>query len=193
MRGLTVALFVVPLVTLSAAAPAPAKEGVEATLTTNIPLDARPGTEVTVAWSLAYSGDEGHRRLFGASGVFVRFLSASGGAAQPGFAAQDRGRYSARVVVPEGGVGDIEIGLRGWVSGATGTRRSDLLFPITNDPLPGSARVAAPGSDPVALERTESDSTTWIVMVVAALLVAISAGAVAIRRRLTSLGPTSRP
>ncbi len=158
---------------LFSALPAAAKDGVRATLTTNVRLDARPGTKLTIAWRLAYSED-GTRRLFGGSGVFVRLASASGAAAKTGFARQDRGSYRATVAVPEGGIGDVQIGIRGWVSGQVARRRSDLLFPITNDPLPGVARVASPPSDQHRPDRAASGRRNWIFAVVVASTAAIS-------------------
>jgi hypothetical protein len=149
---------------LVAALPAAGKEGVEATLLTRIPLDAPAGTRLEVAWRLAYP-DHGRRRPFGAGGVFVRLRSAGGGSAETGFASGD-GDYRATAVVPEGGIGDIQIGLQGWTSGPGGTRESDLLFPITNDPLPGAARVSAPGR--------HTGWPSWIVVLVAAPLVALA-------------------
>jgi hypothetical protein len=107
-----------------AALPAAGKEGVKATLATSIPLDTLAGTPLKVAWTLAYIDDKGNRRLFGAAGVFVRLRSASGGKATTAFAPMDGGEYAATVVVPEGGIGDVQIGLRGWVSDANGTRTS---------------------------------------------------------------------
>jgi hypothetical protein len=124
------------------ALPAAGKEGVRATLLTHIPLDAPAGTRLEVAWRLTYL-DHGRRRRFGAGGVFVRLASAAGARAETGFASGD-GDYKAAVVVPKGGIGDVQIGLQGWTSGPSGTRESDLLFPITNDPLPGAARISRP-------------------------------------------------
>jgi hypothetical protein len=146
VRRFGIALIVLA-VALVAALPAAAKEGVTATLTTTIPLDASAGTSLDLAWTLA-SADG---KPFGAGGAFVRLLSATGERAQTGFARGDTGHYAATVRVPEGGIGDVEIGLRGFTSGATGTHRSDLLFPITNDPLPGALQIAA------------GDSKTWII------------------------------
>jgi hypothetical protein len=142
--------LVVLAVALVAALPAAAKEGVRATLTTTIPLDSAAGTSLDVAWTLA-SADG---KPFGAGGVFVRLLSATGERAKTGFARGDTGDYAATVRVPKGGIGDVEIGLRGFTSGANGTHRSDLLFPITNDPLPGTVQIAA------------GDSKTWILVLV---------------------------
>lgn len=153
------------------ALPAAAKDGVQATLTTSVPLDANPGPRLAIAWRLAYV-EAGKRRLFGGFGVFVGLLSASGAAAETGFADEDGGDYTATVAVPEGGIGDVEIGIRGYTSGYTSRRRSDLLFPIANDPLPGVARIASPAPAQPGSERPQSGRRTWISAAVAASLIA---------------------
>ena len=153
-------------VALVVALPAAGKEGVEATLLTRIPLDAPAGTRLHVAWRLTYL-DHG-RRPFGASGVFVRLRSAAGAGAETGFASGD-GDYRATVVVPKGGIGDVQIGLRGWTSGPAGTRESDALFPISNDPLPGTV-------------RSRGGWPRWIVVLLAAPL-ALLALLVVVQRR----------
>jgi hypothetical protein len=145
---------------LVAALPAAGKDGVEATLLTRIPLDAPAGTRLEVAWKLTYL-DHGRRRTFGAGGVFVRLTSAAGAGAETGFAGGN-GEYRATVVVPKGGIGDVQIGLQGWTNDAAGTRESDALFPITNDPLPGAAA------------RSHTGWLSWIVVLVAAALAALA-------------------
>ena len=174
LRGFAPGILGIASAALFAALPAAAKEGVEATLRTSIPLDAPAGTQVKVAWTLAYIDENGQRQPFGANGVFVRLLSASGADSEEGVApmgAHPTGEYEATVIVPDGGIGDVEIGLRGWTSGPTGTRRSDALFPITNDPV-GVARVASPAG-----------STTWRFLLVAGLLSVLSLIGVAVARR----------
>jgi hypothetical protein len=183
-------LLVVAAAALVAALPATAKEGVKATVETKIPLDTPAGTQLAVSWSLAGVDDQGRRQPFGASGVFVRLVSASGGAATTGVApvgAHSTGQYRATVVVPEGGIGDIEIGLRGWSTGPTGRHRADVLFPITNDPLPGAARATAPASG-------QSGSPAWIFILVAgSLLMSAVLAALLVRRRRASRGPEGIP
>jgi hypothetical protein len=150
------------------AAPAAAKEGVRATLTTPIPLDAAPGTKLHVAWKLASRDGT----PFGGGDVFVRLLSASGARAETAYV-NGGGTFAADVVVPEGGIGDVQIGIRGWSSGPNGTHESPLLFPITNDPLPGPAQTSPP-----------EKSTPWAVLVVASVLLAAAAAfAVFLARR----------
>jgi hypothetical protein len=186
LRRVTLSLLVTAIAAGVAALPAAAKEGVKAKLATSVPLHAEPGARLRVAWTLTYAEGDNRGRPFGANGVFVRLLSASGARAETGFAptgAHATGEYAATVVVPKGGIGDVEIGLLGWTSGAGGARRSDLLFPITNDPLPGSVRVASPPSEQAAFERADGNSTAWIFVVGLASLLALSALAVAVARR----------
>jgi hypothetical protein len=112
------------------------KEGVKARLTTPLPLGASPGQTIIVAWTLSDIDEQGVQRPCNAIGVFVRLHSATGGVATMAFAAADAhplGRYDARVTVPNGGIGGVEIGLRGT---------TDVVFPLENDPL--AVRAAAP-------------------------------------------------
>lgn len=134
LRRFALAVVGIAAVALVAALPAAAKEGVEATLMSRIPLDAPAGTRLHVRWTLTYVED-GKRQPFGASGLYVRLRSASGARAETAWAGGDRGSYWANVAVPKGGIGDVEFGLVGWQSGENGTRRADAIFPIRNDPL----------------------------------------------------------
>ena len=153
---------------LVAALPAAGKGRVAATLLTKIPLDAPAGTRLEVAWRLTYF-DHGSRRAFGAGGVFIRLRSAAGRSMATEFANGD-GVYRATLVVPKGGIEDVQIGLQGWTNGPAGTRESDLLFPITNDPLPGSAA------------RPDRGWPSWIVALVAAPLALLAVFVVRQRR-----------
>lgn len=140
-------LLLVAAAALVAAPSAVGKEGVRATLTTNIPRDAHAGARLSVSWRLGSVDERGRWQPFGAGEVFLRLVSASGADAETSFASPGpatTGTYAATVIVPRGGIGDVQIGLRGYVSGAGGSRASDMLFPITNDPLPGPARTSAP-------------------------------------------------
>jgi hypothetical protein len=109
------------------------KEDVTARLLTPLRLDAAPGDKLTVVWAVGGADEHGRWEPLNAIGVFVRLLSASGGRPTTGFATPDahpQGRYDARVAVPEGGIGGVQIGLRG---------SSDVLFPLENDPFARSA------------------------------------------------------
>ncbi len=192
LRRLALASLAVVAASLVVVAPVDAKDGVKATLTTSIPLDAQPRTQLNVAWRLFSLDESGQRVPFGANGVFVRLRSAVGAAAAESFApigAYSTGEYEATVVVPEGGIGDVEIGLMGWRSDATGTRRADANFPITNDPLPEAERNASPESNErVAGDQSEpvagdsrSGSTAWILSGVGATLAVLAVLALAVQ------------
>lgn len=193
MRIRVVAVGIVAVAALVAASPAVGKGRTVAALTTEIPLDAEPGRHLRVAWNLM-SDEDGQRRPFNASGVFVRLVSGSGAAAAEGFAdngAHTSGEYEATVVVPDGGIGDIEIGLQGWSSGPTGTQRSDLLFPITNDPIT-SPPVASPTSEPPSSTGSDSTSVTPTIIVALVLAFTLFLGAVGLIRR-RNLRTTATP
>jgi hypothetical protein len=144
-RRLTVVLAVLAVACWSLLATGPVasgKENVKARLLTPLRLDAAPGDRITVAWALAGTDEQGRRQPFNAIGVFVRLLSASGGRSTIGFATPDahpQGRYDAQVAVPKGGIGGVQIGLRGSSDGSA----SDVVFPLENDPLAAPARGVA--------------------------------------------------
>jgi hypothetical protein len=175
------------------AAPVAAKEDVEATLISPVPLDAAPGDEITVAWTLVFVDDEGKRQPFGASGVYIRLLGAAGGEPTIGASsgsAHDDGRYEATVLVPEGGIGGVQIGLRGISSDTEGTYPSDVFFPITNNPLPavtdttpaaGASDSARAAPEPLA-ERSSIVFGLWIAFALA-FVAALPAVVVLVRRR----------
>lgn len=108
---------------------------VQATLTGTI-IDnpnPRPGTTVTIAWTIGEPGkprDAG----FGGTGLFMRLLSKSGAPTERTRAHGTRGRYSATTRVPPGGIRDIQLGIIGYSDGPTGHDTTPGLFPITNDP-----------------------------------------------------------
>lgn len=142
------------------------KEGVKARLTTPLPLGASPGQTITVAWTLSDVDEQGVQRPFNAIGVFVRLHSASGGAATMAFATTDAhplGRYAARVTVPNGGIGGVEIGLRGT---------TDVVFPLENDPL--AVRAAAPVAR--AREATSGSSLPTLLALASVLAILSIAG-----------------
>jgi hypothetical protein len=167
---------------LATALPAAGKGRVAATLLTKIPLDAPAGTRLEVAWRLSYF-DHGSRRAFGAGGVFIRLRSAAGRSEATEFANGD-GVYRTTLVVPKGGIEDVQIGLEGWTNGPGGTRESDLLFPITNDPLPGAA-------------RSDRGWPSWIFVLVAAPLAVLAVLVVyqrrPVRKARLRVQPSSKP
>jgi hypothetical protein len=146
---LTVVLAVLAIACWSLLAAGPValgKENVTARLLTPLRLDAAPGEKITVVWALAGAAENGRRQPFNAIGVFVRLLSATGGRPSIGFATPDahpQGRYDAQVAVPKGGIGGVQIGLRG----SSDREPSDELFPLENDPFAAPAREVAAGQE----------------------------------------------
>jgi len=136
------ALALLAAAALATALPAEGKEGVVATLTTAIPRGAPEGARLTVGWTLTAVDEQGRRQPFGASELYVRLRSPDGGATETGWARGQTGSYLATVRVPRGGIGAVELGIRGYVNGTT---PSDSAFPLTNDPYaPPRVRTSAP-------------------------------------------------
>jgi hypothetical protein len=130
-------LLVIALLLVLAAMPASAKESMTATLMTRVPLGAKPGTTFRIAWNIETPGARTTRRSPDDDRFYVRLLSATGARSTHAYGQLARRHYVATVLVPRGGIGDIEIRLKGWQITPGATRRADALIPITNDPVPG--------------------------------------------------------
>ena len=111
------------------------KAGTTATLLSRLPLDARRGTRLRVAWKIN-AGASRAARDADDDRFYVRLLSATGARSAHAYGSLRGRHYAAAVRVPDGGIGDIEIRLKGWQITPGGSRRADALIPITNDPLP---------------------------------------------------------
>jgi hypothetical protein len=171
IHRIAVVLCSVAAVAGALAVAASAKEGFRATLTSPFPADAKPGSTITVSWKVANRAGD----AFNASSMFVR-LRGPHGEANEGFAgtaAHTDGGYGARVTVPKDGTARIEIGVAGTATTASGSRRSDYLFPITNPPALGGA-----ASD------SGTPTLTWLLPLLGGLA-AIAVVAFAFRRRAT--------
>src|SRR5512133_2638000 len=121
---------------LALAVPAAGKSGTVATLLGAPNLDARPGTQIRLAWRLSTAGAQSARGGDDER-VYVRLLSATSARSTHAYGKVRHRAFVAKVRVPRGGVGDIEIRLKGWQITPGGTRRADMLIPIANDPFPG--------------------------------------------------------
>src|SRR4051812_49142280 len=97
------------VVALSVAAPAQAKENVKAHLESRLPAGAKAGTTIRVTWTLYYL-ENGQRRPFGASELFVRLRGKASGRFVKAYGEGRNGRYTARVKVPKGGIAGIRFG-----------------------------------------------------------------------------------
>jgi hypothetical protein len=115
--------------------PPVARNWVKATLTSKVPLRAKPGTLVRVSWKLWGRDQQGHVQPFSGGGIFGRLVNPSDTMANSASAQGRDGRYTALVRVPRGGIGRVEVGIRGFTNGPQGTQPAPVLFPITNDPF----------------------------------------------------------
>ena len=115
------------------AAPAGGKEGMTATLLGHVPVAAKGGTVVRIAWRI---GSQSASAASDDDRVYVRLRSARGGGSTRAFGHYEHRRYVASVRVPRGGIGRIQIFLVGWRMYPGGvTERADMNIPITNDPF----------------------------------------------------------
>jgi hypothetical protein len=105
-----------------------------ATLTTTINRDAPAGSRIKVTWTMG-TPKQRYQKSFEGRGLFVRLLSASGGASTTAPAHGGAGRYTATVAVPRGGIRDIQIGIHGWSDGPAGRHPAPALFPVMNNPF----------------------------------------------------------
>jgi hypothetical protein len=108
----------------SLAMPATAKEGVRAKLDEPFRLDAAPGKTVRVAWRLV--DEEGSS--FGASGIYLRVSRCGRKPLKIRATERGRGRYSARIKVPKGGIRKLMVGLKGWRVIGDRKERADASF-----------------------------------------------------------------
>lgn len=93
----------------------------------------RPGTLITITWTIGEPGkprDPG----FDGAGLFMRLLSKTGAPPKTTPAHGTHGRYSATTRVPPGGIRNIQLGIMGYSDGPTGPHKAPGLFPITNNP-----------------------------------------------------------
>jgi hypothetical protein len=190
IRTLSPVIALLGLVAL-AASPALAKEGAEAKLDTAIPRDAEPGTTVDIGWSV-FSLVDGRQEPIQGSPVYVRLVAPDGrtstevaGTEKP----SGSGHYTASIVVPAGGIGEVIVGMVGEACTANGAcERSDIIFPLTDDPLvSGTAPAAAPASTPIGTQLLPIVAIGTAVAVAGAL-----AALVAGRRRTLGTDPAGR-
>jgi hypothetical protein len=190
---------IVGLVTaLGLALPVLAKEGAEAKLDTALPRDAEPGSTVTVGWSVfEIDGDTIHP-IYG-SPIYIRLVGPDGTSATEVMGTEvppGSGHYTASIEVPEGGIGEVIVGMVGesCVQGGA-CQRSDLIFPLTDDPLvSGGAPVAAPPAPatPATSATSIGSQLLPIIAIGVAFAVIGSLGARVLGRRRIAEAPAGR-
>lgn len=143
---------------LALALPVLAKTGTEARLDTTLHRDATPGSTIAVAWSLFQVVDD-KESPFSAEGVYMRLKGVDGKSSTEVVGTESpigSGHYKATIQVPESGISEVEVGLRGEQCTATdGCSRSDIIFPLTDDRMvtgyaPGKAAAPIASTQPVA-------------------------------------------
>ena len=171
-------------------------EAAKLTLDDPLPVDALPGSEVEIAWTLGIMDGEGTTEPFTASGIYIRLTPASGEPLEI-TPRQDRtGHYVASVTVPPGGLGAVVIGLQGTACIANGEcSRADEIFmtakagsrggvlPIDPVAEPPTAVQPAPRPAAVPPASTATAAPDPAVLILALLGGLGVLGAVFIRRR----------
>jgi len=199
---------------LAVALPVMAKTGTEARLDTTLHRDATPGSTIAVAWSLFQVVDD-KESPFSSQGAYMRLKGVDGKSSTEVVGTESpigSGHYKATIQVPESGVGEVEVGVRGEQCTATeGCSRSDIIFPLTDDRM--VVGYPAPANDPAAIASTRpvasaapapaaapstassaSTSSQLTPLVVIGVAVAMTAGAAAliVERRRTLDVPAGR-
>ena len=177
---------------LTLALPVMAKTGAEAKLDTTLQRDATPGSTIAVAWSLFQVVDD-KESPFSASGVYMRLKGADGKSATEVLGTESpvgSGHYTATIQVPDSGIAEVEVGLRGEQCTATeGCSRSDIIFPLNDDKLvTGSAAVAKPAPKPVAPVASAAPVATSVPAPAAAVSTTSSASATSQLTPLVGVG-----
>lgn len=119
-RTLTIALCAALLLAL----PASAKEGVRAKAEGTVRLGGAPGTTIRLTWRLV----DARGGAFGAGGIYLRVTRCAGGPRRVNARDLGNGRFTARVVVPKGGIRMLRVGLEGWSTAGGRTQRADVFF-----------------------------------------------------------------
>ena len=168
-----------------AAAPALAKEGAEAKLDTAIPRDAEPGSTIEVGWSVFSIFDDKEEPVVG-SPVYIRLVAPDGTTSTEVMGTElpsGSGHYVASIDVPAGGIGEVIVGMVGEACYQDGScERSDVIFPLTDDPL---VTGAAPTADAPAPATPIGAQLLPLVAIGAAFAVVGALGALLIGRRRT--------
>ena len=155
-------LLAVAAVLALAVSPVAAKEGAIAKLETFVHRDAEPGSTIKVGWSTFMLTAGGEHPIH--STVETMRLAGPGGDSTEAIGIEtpaDSGHYLVSMTVPEGGIEQIQLSVRGDACIDTvGCDRVDYAFPLTDDALVsgtpvGIAKPAASVS-PVTLDVAPS-------------------------------------
>ena len=198
----SIASLLAALAVLLLPATAFAKEDGLAAMDAPISGDADPGSTLDVGWS-TFMELEGIRQPFTGGSVFIRLTSPDGANTNEVVGRESplgSGHFSASIVVPEGGIGEVTVGLIGEACNFGVCVRSDIIFPFVDDPVAAiatgvgapEAPAPPPAYEPVTTTRTATGAATsapsvgtgLMLMGFAVLLIAGAVGlGVAVNRR----------
>jgi hypothetical protein len=120
-----------------------------ATFDAPLPVDSAAGSTVRIAWTLTMTFPDGTVHPYLAEGIYLRLSPATGGPIEVPAQSDRDGHFVAKVTVPSGGLGKVEIGLKGLAcTAADSCTRADEIFRIAAKPAsagvaPGAAAVPA--------------------------------------------------
>lgn len=207
-----VSIVLAAMLLLGVAAPALAKEGMQATLDAPIGRDTPAGTVLSVGMTVtvldgsvlrAVEGSPIYLRLIGPDGTATRALGREDGGV--------RGHYTMQIAIPAGGVARVEIGIHGsddlpiaiageplvsgGISPSTAQAASPLAPAIT--PFPRAATVPGMAAVPVEAplpEGTPSVASIGMLAVAAALVLGcLAAVGLTARRSRSRVRPAAPP
>ena len=188
-RGLTSSLILAAMAALAVALPAFAKEGAEAKLDTALPRDAQPGSTIDVGWSVfAIEGDQ--TVPITGSPVYVRLVGPGAASVTEVMGKEvpaGSGHYTAAIQVPDGGIDKVFVAMRGESCTSAGCQRSDMIFPLIDDPLVAGPAPVAPSTAPAPAPTTVSIGSQLAPIVGLGVATAVAGGLAALilgRRRM---------
>ncbi len=122
-----------------------AKGPATARFVTPLPADTPPGATLQLEVEVTVVGEDGEPVPMKGSPVFIRLIGSTGAASEAAGDEVRPGAYRARVVVPDGGIARVEVGLRGTATYPDGSsERSDWLFEIEGPVFAPAGGAAAP-------------------------------------------------
>jgi hypothetical protein len=190
-RTSTISAILGVIAALSLALPALAKEGAEARLDTALPRDAQPGSTIDVGWSVFSIEGEKTYPVYG-SPVYIRLVGPDGTSATEMMGKEvpsGSGHYTASIQVPDGGIGQVIVGMIGEACTAGGCQRSDMIFPLTDDPL---VTGAAPAVTPSASATPIGSELVPIIAIGVVFALGGALAALAVGRRRVIEAPAGR-
>ena len=190
------------LLVLAAAAPALAKDGIEARLDQAIPLNGDPGTTIKVGFTIAAIGED--PGSWPGQPVILKVHPVGGDPVESVATDDGKGHYTATFLMPEHGVASVEIGMRGESCENGTCTRSDFMFQVAgpddggifvpvNVPPPANPGKVVPTQAPALVPADPTTSTTPssttpspLPLIALGLLIVAGGGAFVIATRRTA-------